>query len=150
MLTSILKLLTHNSKLSSRAYNRLGPEDKLAVKVAASLREWSLSGRLEGVWTHPSNEIAGGTKGAAVKYAIACAMGMITGAPDYLFISNNGGALIELKSKTGRLNDNQKNFKAWAEKHNVPYALCRSLEEVEVFLCDVGLLAPLAGYGRAA
>lgn len=150
MLPAIIRLLQNNARLSSLAYARLGPEDKLAVHVAAALREWSLTGRLEGVWTHPPQEVAGGSKLARVRYAIACAMGAITGVPDYLFIASNGGALVELKSKRGKLTASQEDYRAWAVSQGVPHRVCRTLEEVEAFLIETGLLAPVAGYAPEA
>ena len=136
-----LHKLLNPGKLSPLAFSRLGPEDTLSVYVAGDLREWSLTGRLDGVWFHVANEVAGGSKNAALRYAIAKNMGMVPGTPDFAFLSNSGCVLIELKSKTGRQSEPQKKFQAWCENQDVPYYLCRSREELEAALIKEGLLS---------
>lgn len=141
MLLHQLRKLLDPGKLSPLAFSRLGPEDTLSVYVAGDLREWSLTGRLDGVWFHVANEIAGGIKNAALRYAIAKNMGMVPGTPDFVFISDSGCVLIELKSKTGRQSEPQKDFQAWCESQKIPYYLCRSREQVEAALIKEGLLS---------
>lgn len=141
MLLRQLRELLDPGKLSLRAFNKLGPEDTLSVHVAGDLREWSLTGRLDGVWFHVANEVAGGTENAALRYAIAKNMGLVPGTPDFAFLGKSGCVLIELKSKTGTQTEPQKNFQAWCENQDVPYYLCRSREKVEAALIKEGLLS---------
>ncbi len=137
---SLLRLMDPG-KLSSVARQRLKPEEVLACGVAGACRAWTLEGRLDAVWSHIANELGGGTKFARIRYAIAKHMGLISGAPDFFFVGRSGAVVIELKSKTGRLSDNQKDWRTWCEAQNVPYYVCRSLDEVEAALKAEGLLS---------
>tara|TARA_R110000772_G_scaffold146551_1_gene256717 strand:- start:490 stop:720 length:231 start_codon:yes stop_codon:yes gene_type:complete len=56
-------------------------------------------------------------------------MGLIPGAPDYVFLSEKKTLAIEVKTKTGRLSDNQVTFKRWCKVLKIEYVVCRSLEE---------------------
>lgn len=103
----------------------LGEEEKLCIEFADQLRAFTIERRLKGIWTHLANE---GKRGILVAM-IAKAMGMISGATDYVFLWEDGCGVIEFKTKKGRLSPNQVNFKAWCEMYNVRYALCRSVDE---------------------
>lgn len=118
-----------------------GPEDIICIDFANRLRVWTLEGRLRCVWTHPPHEAAGGTKFAAIRYALARALGMITGAPDYLFMAAAGSWAIEMKAPGGSMTENQKNFRSWCEMHSIPFAVCRSADEAEAKLREWGVLA---------
>lgn len=119
---------------------KLGPEDCICIEFANRLRAWSLEGRMSCVWLHPANEVAGGTKLAALRYSIAKALGLISGAPDYVFLSSEGSFAIEMKAGKNGLSDNQKAFRTWCESQEIPYAVCRSADEAEFELRAWGLL----------
>lgn len=58
-------------------------------------------------------------------------MGLRSGVPDLCIVAKRFCGYIELKTATGKANDNQKD---WAQRligFEIPYALCRSFEEVE-------------------
>lgn len=119
---------------------KLGPEDLIAIAFAARMRAWTIEGKLTAVWSHVPNEVAGGTKNAGIKYAIANALGMITGCPDYFFLWEGGSAVIEAKSKVGKQTAGQVDFQEWCEARNVPYFLIRSADEGEAILRQLGVL----------
>lgn len=121
---------------------RLGPEDVIAIDFANRLREWTLTDKLIAVWTHIPNEVAGGTKNAGLRYAIAKALGMISGAADYVFLWDRGSAAIEMKAPRGTQNQNQSDFQKWCELMGVPYYLARSADEGEGILRNLGVLKP--------
>lgn len=137
---------------------RLGAEDKIAIEVADMCRAWTIDGRLQGVWFHVANEAGAGSdkRKREIQMAKARALGLIPGTPDLVFIGGEmpwgasgdtiKGAhrvlLIELKSAKGRRSDNQGDFAAWANHHDIAYLICRSLAEVEEALTKHGLLLP--------
>jgi hypothetical protein len=64
----------------------IGPEDRECILFGDRVREAALNGRLRATFTHIPHEVAGGTKNAALRYSLASAMGMVTGATDYVFL----------------------------------------------------------------
>lgn len=130
----------HPGKLSGLVLSRMKPEERLAKEVADNLRNWTICGELDAVWSHIPNEIAGGTKNAQIKYAVAKHMGMVPGFADYVFLAHGVSLLIELKTEKGRLSDNQKNFQGWCSDCAINYYVCRSLAEVKSALEECGVL----------
>ena len=96
---------------------RLGPEDRIAIEFANELRKASLEGRLRCIWMHCPNE----GKRSSAAGAIARALGLIPGTPDYLFMSSKGSFALECKAPGGKQNENQKDFEQWCEAQRVPY-----------------------------
>lgn len=137
---SLLRLMDPG-KLSGPAIRRMKPEECLSREVAGACRVWTLEGRLDAVWSHVPNEIGGSAKNAKLLYAKTKHMGLISGAPDFFFVGRSGAVVIELKSKTGSLNPNQKDYRTWCETQRVPYHVCRTLAEVEAVLKAEGLLS---------
>jgi hypothetical protein len=62
-------------------------------------------------------------------------MGLVPGMPD-LQIIGPGGLVwsLELKTETGVISEEQKSIHAWCAANGVPYAVCRSLDDVRVAL----------------
>lgn len=126
-------------RLSPRV--KLGPEDRICIEFANRIRVAALEGRLRCVWTHVGNEVGGGYgKSSEIRYAIARALGFVTGTPDYLFLAPDRAAVIEFKSKDGSLSENQKLFRSWCELSGVPHAVCRSAEDGVAKLREWGFL----------
>lgn len=137
---TLLRLMAR-PRLSTRI--RLGPEDCHCIEFADRLRVATLEGRLRCVWTHVPNEVAGGRgRASEVRYAVAKAMGMITGTHDYLFLARDLSAAIEMKAGRNGLTDGQRDFRAWCETAAVPVATARSADEAEALLVGWGLLLP--------
>lgn len=120
---------------------RVKPEENLCIGIADMLRQASLQNRLKAVWSHVPNEGKRHLKVAAIMKA----MGMLPGTPDYFFIWDTGGGLIEIKAGKGRMSDNQVDYKAWCDMLNIKHAVCRSLIEVTETITGWGILQPMGG-----
>lgn len=120
---------------------KLGPEDRISIEFANRLRAWTIERRLRAVWTHVANEVGGGTKNAKLRYALAKALGMISGCSDFIFMWDSGSAAIEMKAARGVQTDNQSDFQKWCEAENVPYHVAKSADEAEKILRDLGVLS---------
>ncbi|MBY0430772.1 MAG: VRR-NUC domain-containing protein [Rhodospirillales bacterium] len=98
-----------------------------------------LENRRHLVFFHPEN---GGYRTPA-EAGIGRAMGRRAGVADLIVILPGGrvGAL-ELKSDKGRQSLAQKEWQGAVEAFGVPYAVCRSLDEVRAALCGWGVAAP--------
>jgi len=118
---------------------RLGPEDTMCSDFATRLRVATLEGRLRAVWTHPANELAFSFR-KSPRAAIAKALGLITGATDYLFMWGNGSAALEAKSRLGGLSSDQRDFRTWCAAHGVPHHVFRTADEGEAILQQLGVL----------
>ncbi len=68
-------------------------------------------------------------------------LGVKAGIPDVVIIGFDGIArYIELKTAAGKLSESQKAFRAFCSLHDIPWALCRSVDEVKGALGSWGLL----------
>ncbi len=118
-------LETHNV-----SYRALKPEQKICVEFTNYLKEKTLKGNFPFIWFHIPNEFhrkklnEGGYFGS-----IQTAMGRISGAPDYCFISSHKSFFIEFKTRSGKLSTSQKFFERWCLDKNIHYAICRSSQE---------------------
>lgn len=119
---------------------RLGEEDRLSIEVANFLRVATLEGKLLGTWTHVPHEVAARGKFANIHMAKARALGLIKGSADFVLAWPSGGGWIELKTKTGSLTPEQRDFRDWCVAKGVHHAVCRSLEEVQEKLFSWGVL----------
>lgn len=133
----LLRLMTYKMP-----HCKLGPEDREARIFSDQLRAWTLKGRLRCVWWHTASELAGGGgRAAQIRYAVAKALGLIPGSPDYVFLDAELGSFaLELKSKTGNLTSAQRDFQAWCERSAIPYARARGAEEAVRQIEEWGLL----------
>lgn len=104
------------------------------------LRVATMEGRLRAVWTHVPHEAAGKGKFAAIYMAKAKALGLIKGSADLVFVWAGGGGWIEMKTETGSLTPEQRDFRLWCENSGVHHAVCRSVAEVEERLREWGAL----------
>lgn len=145
----LVRLMAHAS-LSLAAQRKLGPEDSMAYAFANELRVATLEGRLDAVFLHPANELAGmvtftnGKPRVPVQVAVAKALGLITGASDYLFLHRAGAVVLEAKSDTGRLNAGQRDWRDWCDAQGVPFHIFRTVAE------GLDLLERYGIYRRAA
>jgi len=88
------------------------------------------------IWFHVPN---GGGR-SKVEGAILKSMGTRAGVADLCIIHEGRAHFIELKAGKGGLNINQKIFQADCLREGVPYAVCKTLEEVEGTLQGWGLI----------
>lgn len=108
-------------------------EDALTNVIAQYLRAMSLEGKLKGVWFHVPNEsvVSEGNRVTDIlRIKRKQAMGLINGAPDFVFVSAEKTIFIELKTKTGTLSEYQKLFREWCESEGIIYTIARSLGDV--------------------
>lgn len=120
---------------------RTGPEDRLAIELANYLRAATIEGRLSGTWTHIPHEIGGAGIAAKVRMALAKAMGLIAGSGDYVFVWEDGGGWLELKTPTGSLNPAQRDFRDWCRDRRVRWAKVTSLDQAIEALIFWGVLS---------
>lgn len=88
---------------------------------------------------HSPNELGMSGEQAARLVAKAKEMGMKPGWPDIECVAEQPGEdgkffVVEVKSETGGLSDEQKEVKAALIRMGVPYCLARSISDVESFL----------------
>ncbi len=115
---------------------KLGPEQLMSIEFANNLKFWAIENKLSAVFTHIANE---GKMNTLIGQILRC-MGKIAGAPDYVFLWENGCGGIELKAEKGVMSENQKSFKLWCESKKVPYKVARSSKEGEEILKEWGVL----------
>lgn len=108
-------------------------ENLICLEIASWLREQSLTKDFPFVWFHVPNQFAGTYKG--MFGAMLSWMGRIAGVPDYIFLGKGKGFCIEVKTARGSQSEHQKLFQQWCESKQVPYYVCRSLEEVKGVIC---------------
>lgn len=130
-----LNNLLSRSKLNSKW--KLNPEQRDCIVFADYLRIASKTKTLKGVWLHIPNE----GKRHIIVALIMKAMGMLPGAPDYVFCWEDGSGFIEFKTDDNELNDWQKVYREWVESSGVNYALVRSPDEGLQALREWGILA---------
>ena len=129
-----LKILGKISNLPN-----LKGEDALTNIIAQYLRAMSLEGKLKGIWFHVPNESVVSESNRVtdiLRIKRKQAMGLINGAPDFVFVSAEKTIFIELKTKTGVLSEYQKLFKEWCESEGITYTIARSLGDVIEILTE--------------
>lgn len=91
--------------------------------------------------------VPNGGKRNAVTGAILKREGVKAGVADIVILRNPGQcALIEVKTVAGSLSNSQKDFRDWCAANGFPFAVVRSVGDVQAALTDWGV--PLRG--RAA
>jgi hypothetical protein len=77
---------------------------------------------------------------SATEAAILIGQGVLPGAPDLVLIVEGGHVLlIELKAPKGRITEAQVAFRNRCWGLDIPYAVCRSVDDIEAFLRDCGV-----------
>lgn len=113
-------------------------EDAICLDFCGKLQRLTRQDKFHCVWFHVVNEFAGGSKplfGAKLK-----AMGKVAGAPDYIFMHQDGSFFIEFKTKTGKQLANQIAFEYWCLEKGVKYYIARSSDEAFEILKKEGVL----------
>lgn len=90
---------------------------------------------------HPMNNPRSKASGSISKR-----LGMMKGMPDIQVIRPLGRiAFIEVKAEKGRLTPEQRNFRLYCVKWGIPHAVCRSIDEVRLFVESIGIETREAG-----
>lgn len=85
---------------------------------------------------HPANGGARNIRTAAMMKAL----GVKAGVADIVVIGEGGKAwMIEVKASKGSATPAQKDWNEWADANSVPFAICRSVGDVQVALNDWGV-----------
>jgi hypothetical protein len=151
---------------------RLYREQQLSADLYARLIALQNAGRLRCVFSAIQNELPIPAYNAELKKTAAMIalkrqiMGVVSGAPDWMFMGPWGGGLIELKTpggdktlrtvprkagpalrpvKTpaGRLSGAQEAFRNWCEQVGAHHAVCHSVVEAIAQLEAWGAIAPV-------
>ena len=109
-------------------------EDALTNAIAVELKVLSLESRLNCLWFHVPNETVVQGQLDLMRIRKRHRMGMISGAPDFVFLADNKSVCVEIKTEKGVLSERQKLFRDWSENCKVPYYLVRSLSELKTVL----------------
>jgi hypothetical protein len=114
-------------------------EDDLQIEVV----DWLLMRELEGhlLYFHVPN---GGRRHPAVAKKLK-ALGTRAGVPDLVVIPKTGPVcFIELKAAKGCVSDNQEAWILALPSFGCPVRVCRSLDEVQQFLYETGVIREVA------
>lgn len=123
-----IPLLMSRPKIPWKVGNRvivIEPEQKLCIQFADKMRELTASGAYEGIWLHIPNE----RKAHVFTMMILRAMGVITGAWDYIFIGPWGCACLEFKEGSNTLSEYQRYFRFWLRKWDIPHEEVRTVAQ---------------------
>ena len=106
-------------------------EDRLQIAVTQLLDYMQHS--LKFIWFHVANE--GGIKLPIQVCRKRKAMGVKAGVPDIILIKPGGQVIqIELKTAKGQLNSNQRAWRNRSRELEIPYYICRSIDEVKAIV----------------
>jgi len=67
-------------------------------------------------------------------------MGMVPGMPDICILYRGQVYFVEVKSATGKLSSRQQKVHNWLNELDVPVEIVRSIEDVENFLINIGVI----------
>lgn len=124
MHATIARLIKRN-KLNWRW--KIEPEQRECIEFFDRVRLAYLDGRLRCVAFHVGNE----GKRHKIVASIMKAMGMVSGASDYVFLARDSAGVIEMKAGKNTPTENQKTFMCWCEQCGVRNAVCYSADEAE-------------------
>lgn len=125
---------------------RRSPEVLLTVQLASTLTETQAHGILDPnvVWWHTPNEGHGDPAVGALRKA----MGVRSGAPDFVFILGERAVLIELKSASGSLSPGQRQVRDKLDAAGGKLHVARSVSEVFGILHRAGFMKTNPYEGR--
>jgi len=117
-------------------FKKLKPEAAICVDFADKCRFYSRSGELEALWFTVPNE----ARRSIHQRSILRAMGLLPGAPDYVFIGSESAVCIEFKTPTGKQSIAQKTVESFCGELGITYEIARSSEDGLKILEKNGLL----------
>jgi hypothetical protein len=110
-------------------------EDALQNEIVLNLRALTLERKLNCLWFHvPNQQIARADGRDYARIRKLHSVGLIPGAPDLVFISQDSAVLMELKSANNSQTPAQKLFEKWAGSLGVKYVVARSWKQAEIEL----------------
>ncbi len=114
-------------------------EDRIYVELVKQLEDLKKLKQTEGLWLHIPNQISGNKN--PIFGSLLKRMGKLPGAPDYVFIWRKKVGFIEMKTPKGPLSKEQKTFRDECERLEIPYSICRSIDECLNVLTKWGFLS---------
>src|SRR5574343_417552 len=113
-------------------------EDKICVEFQNEMKCLLLENKLNCLWFHVANEGAYGGEGFRPMYGEKLKkMGKAKGMFDYIFLSQNGSAMIEFKYNRNKMTPSQVIVKDWADNLKIPTLVANSSEEAIRFLKQI-------------
>ena len=107
-------------------------EDRIQASIVKYLRS-------VGIFCHSiPNEGAG--RNGAIRTAQLITMGLFPGVGDLVVWWPTGIGYLEVKTATGRQSERQKHFQEMCENHGIPYAVVRSVEDVQTYMDLMGFV----------
>lgn len=88
---------------------------------------------------HSPNETGDGSEAARKRQAVLVGMGVFPGFADVVVLARGRVLFLELKSPTGSLSDDQKEFRRRVWAQGLPWALVRSLDDAADALDAFGI-----------
>ena len=114
----------------------LKSEAAICAEFASLCRKYTISGELKAFWCSIPNESPRGPR----QRSILKALGLLSGAPDYVFIGPKTSLLLEFKSPIGRQSPRQKLVERHCKNIGVMYRIARSCDEGVQILLDSKIL----------
>lgn len=114
-------------------------ENQICIGLIMRLRVMQTLKQTEGLWLHIPNEISSNKN--PIFGSLLKKIGKMNGAPDYVFIWRKNVGFIEIKTPKGKLSDDQKIFESHCERLEIPYSICRSIDECLNVLTKWGFLS---------
>jgi hypothetical protein len=113
-------------------------EDKICVEFQNEMKCLLLENKLNCLWFHVANEGAFGGEGFRPMYGEKLKrMGKAKGMFDYIFLSQNGSAMIEFKYNKNKMTPSQVVVKDWADKLKIHTFVAYSAVEAIKFLKQI-------------
>tara|TARA_Y100001963_G_scaffold154819_1_gene244453 strand:+ start:1637 stop:2239 length:603 start_codon:yes stop_codon:yes gene_type:complete len=117
-------------------FKKLKPEAAICIDFADKCRFLTRSGELQALWFTVPNE----ARRSIHQRTIFRAMGLLPGAPDYIFIGSESAVCIEFKTAKGTQSIAQKAVESYCRELGITYEIARSSEEGLNILQKNGLL----------
>ena len=102
------------------------PDRNAEARIQAAIVEWirTVAPQVK-VWAVPNGGLRGKREAALLKWT-----GVLAGVFDLTIVGRNGQCwLIEVKTDSGSLSDDQEAFFDWCVSNDVPRCICRSIDD---------------------
>ena len=126
-------ILYEDYQLNSKS---IKAEAAICIEFANKCRAFSRSGELKALWFTVPNE----ARRSIWQRTILRAMGLLPGAPDYVFIGRESSVCLEFKTPKGVVSPAQKNVSKYCNTLDIPYFVVRNVNDALDILESFGLL----------
>ena len=116
-------------------------EDRIAAELHLKLCELFLTNKINGIWFHVANEGVFNKQNFRPVYGAKLKkMGKAKGIFDYIFLWEDGCAMIELKYGKNKLSAEQKVIMEWADDAGIKSAVAYSCDDAINFLKKINFI----------